>query len=250
MVKQLNIAVRTVVMYSLSHPYAQNAIAQGYNILKLALADKENITISLDEGILIVEGLPLDMNKEPFNRFAANLTERNIEGITFTKDLVLKEFQAFIELFLAKSEELKCKENIGSILKEKGVTHVSVNETKYRKVSEKLEKLEDVAVTNYLVSKLGNLDENEEQWINEMNENPGRVAGFIMEATTGMGTPAGVDPVVARAHNTTEILGRIGTQLSKKRTKDWRTTKKRLVEVLLNLDPDGKDGVKVERVAV
>jgi len=238
MVTQLNIAVKTVVMYSLSHPYAQNAIAQGYNILKLALADKENITISLDEGILIVEGLPLDMNKKPFNSFAANLTERNIEGITFIKDLVLKEFQAFIELFLAKSEELKCKENIGSILKEKGVTHISVNETKYRKVSEKLEKLEDVSVTNYLVSKLGNLDEKEEQWINKINENPELIAGFIMEATTGMGTPAGVDPVVARVQNTTEILGRIGTQLTKNSTKDWRTTKKKLVEVLLNLDPE------------
>ncbi len=30
MITQLNIAVKTVVMYSLSHPYAQNAIAQGF----------------------------------------------------------------------------------------------------------------------------------------------------------------------------------------------------------------------------
>jgi len=93
-VKQLNIAIKTVAMYSLNHPSAQNAIEQGYKILKFALTDKQDITIAVDEGMLIAEGLPLDRKNEAFNRFTADLMERNIEGITFLNDLTLKEFQA------------------------------------------------------------------------------------------------------------------------------------------------------------
>ncbi len=93
MVRQLKIAIKTVGMYSLSHPSAQKAIEQGYKILKFALSDKEDITISVDEGMLIAEGIPLDRQNETFIRFVSDLTERNIEGLTFLKDLTLQEFQ-------------------------------------------------------------------------------------------------------------------------------------------------------------
>ena len=240
MVKQLKVAIKTVGMYSLNHPSAQKAIEQSYQILKLALTDKEDITISVDEGVLIAEGLPLDRKNEAFNQFVADLTERKIEGITFKSDLALKEFQAFIELLLEKSDTQKHKDNVGYTLSAKGVTNISLNELKYRKVSEGLEKLEDTAISKYLLDKAASIGEKEGDLIKEVNENPSRIAALISQATSGMNPPPGVNPATARVENTAEMIGRMGAQMLSKGTGDWRRLKKNLVEVLLNLDPQLK----------
>lgn len=240
MVKQLKVAIKTVGMYSLNHPSARKAIEQSYQILKLALTDKEDITISVDEGVLIAEGLPLDRKNEAFNQFVADLTERKIEGITFKSDLALKEFQAFIELLLEKSDTQKHKDNVGYTLSAKGVTNISLNELKYRKVSEGLEKLEDTAISKYLLDKAASIGEKEGDLIKEVNENPSRIAALISQATSGMNPTPGVNPATARVENTAEMIGRMGTQMLSKGTGDWRRLKKNLVEVLLNLDPQLK----------
>ena len=237
MVRQLKVAIKTVGMYSLNHPSAQQAIEQSFKILKLALADKEDITISVDEGVLIAEGLPLDRKSEVFDKFATDLTERRIEGITFKSDLALKEFQSFIELLLEKPEALKYKDNVGYALSVKGVTNIGLNELKYRKVSEGLEKLEDAAISNYLLGKAATIGDKEKDLLDEINENPSRIASLLSQAASGMDSSPGTSPATTKVQNTAEMIGRMGTQLLSKGTGDWRRMKKNLVEVLLNLDP-------------
>lgn len=240
MVRQLKVAIKTVGMYSLNHPSAQKAIEQSYQILKLALTDKEDITISVDEGVLIAEGLPLDRKNEAFEKFIADLTERKIDGITFKSDLTLKEFQTFIELLLEKPEAMKSKDNVGYALSAKGVTNISLNELRYRKVSEGLEKLEDTAISNYLLGKAAGIGDKENDLINEINENPSRIASLISQATLGTNPAPGANPTTARVQSTAEMIGRMGTQMLSKGTGDWHRLKKNLVEVLLNLDPELK----------
>jgi HEAT repeat protein len=298
MVRQLNIAIKTVGMYSLNHPSAQKAIEQGYKILKFALSDKEDITISVDEGMLIAEGVPLDRHNETFIRFVSDLTERNIEGLTFLKDLTLQEFQVFIELLLEKPEAMKYKDNVGYIFSSKGITNITVNEIKYRKVSDDLEKLEDTAITNYLLGRAADLGSKEDQFLSDINENPDRVAKLMMQMTSGETAPSGGGgfggsgggggggaggfggsgggggggaggfggpgggggsggggggfggggySVANRAQNTNAMLGRMGTQLLRKGTGDWRKIKRNLVEVILNLDADLQSSMMSEK---
>jgi HEAT repeat protein len=333
MVRQLNIAIKTVGMYSLSHPSAQKAIEQGYKILKFALSDKEDITISVDEGMLIAEGIPLDRQNETFIRFVSDLTERNIEGLTFLKDLTLQEFQVFIELLLEKPEAMKYKDNVGYIFSSKGITNITVNEIKYRKVSDDLEKLEETAITNYLLGRATDLGSQEDQFLSDINENPDRVAKLMMQMTSdetapsggggggggfggpgggsggggGFGGPGGGSgaggggggfgggsgaggggsgdggggggfggpgggggggggrgsggpggggaggggggyAVANRAQNTNAMLGRMGTQLLRKGTGNWRKIKRNLVEVILNLDAGLQSSMMSEKL--
>src|SRR4051812_13254093 len=94
--KHLEIAGKSMTMYSEQHPSAKNAMEQAFSLIEEGLQTRPNLTISVVGADILVDGEPVERGERAVDRFLKQLDARNIRSLTFYKTLTLVELVNFL----------------------------------------------------------------------------------------------------------------------------------------------------------
>ncbi len=131
-------ASRKVLLYPPNHPVVKNAIAEPFLIFQQFIPSQEKgeVTLSVHEGKLLVNGNILEGEDGHISWFISILENTGIESLTVSSGITQDELGDFIRILIAKPEYIKEKGGIREAVGQKNITHVMVNEVRYAKVKE------------------------------------------------------------------------------------------------------------------
>jgi len=130
-VKQICICRSNLILYSFKHAVAQKELSQTHRILTRILEDRESIGLDIFKTTLLFEGLPIEERNPMVGRLTRDFRKLHVRGITFHRGLTLKEVAILFKLLTLKGEELKEYGGVKELLKQGGVEHIGVNQTRY-----------------------------------------------------------------------------------------------------------------------
>ncbi len=147
-VKYLDLGGRTLSMYSENHPRTQQVIQQGIDEIETILKEKENVTISVTEGNLLVEGEMVEKGNPVLDRLSRDLFLRNIYSLTFNRGITREEWVSVLRHLNLKPQKMQDLGGLAAILHNEGVKSIVVNKIKYGVITE------ETALNQELMSEL------------------------------------------------------------------------------------------------
>ena len=141
-------ASRKVLLYPSNHPAIKNAIMEPFQIFRDFISSqemehppwrKDEVTFSINEGRLLVNGGVLEGEDGPVPWLISVLENTGIESLTITSEISYDELGDFIRILIAKPEYIKEKGGVREAIGQKNITHILVNEVRYAKVKEIME---------------------------------------------------------------------------------------------------------------
>src|SRR4030043_2358076 len=122
---ELNISRRSIGLYPLDHPIANESINRAFELLKKLFELRNSITLGIAKDTLVIDEYTIDRKNPVFKEFALSLHSRGIAAITFHSGLNVEEFVSLHELITMREGP------VGSALLEiaekKGLSHIRVN---------------------------------------------------------------------------------------------------------------------------
>lgn len=240
LIKQLHIVITDMGIYPAQHPMISHSLKASYQELRDYLEKEKDLTISVVENKLVVKDLPLDERDKTFIKFAADLSSRRIQSITFLRDLEKEEFQALLQVLATKPDILEKKGGAAKALLKLGIGHLRINEVHYEKVAkgERVLRIEEGAdlIIQYLSGKAPGMGEFKDTFVQEIKRDPKRVKKLITDVANAVGrTEEGVD---LRAEAVLRSIQRVGDDLLDGSVQAWQELKKAWAEVILSLEPE------------
>ncbi len=135
-VKYLDLGSRTMLMYSETHPRTQQVIQQGIDEIGSILKEKENVTISVTEGNLLVEGEMVEKGNPVLDRLSRDLFMRNVHSLTFNRGITRDEWISILRHLNLKPQKMQDLGGLAAILHNEGVKSIVVNKIKYGVITE------------------------------------------------------------------------------------------------------------------
>lgn len=153
-VKNIDVATKSIQMYSENHPRTQQSIDQAFKALDEELPGRGSITFSLAEGSLLAEGEPMDKGNPLIERFTKDLFIRNIHSVSFIAGLTRMELIGFMKLLNLKPQRIKELGGFEKILESENIKNVQANKIRYGIITGQGMVNEDQALLSQLLSAL------------------------------------------------------------------------------------------------
>ncbi len=133
---ELLTALRKVSLYPIKHPSVTTSIKEAHSALTEILASKPSIALSLSQdNKIIVEGESLaGKSAELTNTLAPYFKKLDIENLIFTSGITEDEIASFVLMLALEADKIKNAGGISSVLPDKGITHIKVDQFSYIKV--------------------------------------------------------------------------------------------------------------------
>lgn len=220
LVKRLCLALTNVEMFSPDHPVARHGIDHAYTWLRQLLDQwQEPVVISVAGATVLLDGLPLEERNPLVNKLARRFDEVHINNIFFEPAVSREEFQEFYRLLGRGPKAINAEGGFGEVLKQssviqnihlKDVSYVMVtgDEKVVSKDAQVIEPEEIAGVSmesdivKYMVSKLLEKADEQKWLINEIKNNPSKMADMIAQ---------GIDLAMSRAELGQDTEAGIGT---------------------------------------
>lgn len=196
LVRRLCVAQSQVVIYSIEHPTAQESVASAYDWVNAMIAlKKQPVVISMAEGKVLFEGLPVEPENPLVGRFVRRLEEVHVNNLLFNPGLTQQELGAFFATLAQGAPAIEKAGGLVKALAAAGVQHITSKEATYvlvtedekvvsksaRVVSESGASDVDAEITRYMLSEVLKKAE-EKQWlINEIKNHPQKMAQRILD---------------------------------------------------------------------
>jgi hypothetical protein len=149
-IRQIQLAMSSTAAYPEDHPISRQDIIRSYKTLTNLLRKQSELTVTSLGTKLLVEDVPID-SKDAFSKnFAAVLSQRAIDSITFCRGLSVKDFKVFLNAIIKRPKVLSQEGGIASILKQYGVITIKLDLVKYGKLSEESKQLGEAKIINGL----------------------------------------------------------------------------------------------------
>ncbi len=110
--KGLNRVVRSLRMYAATHPQVQKDIDACFGAVTAVLTGQEVLHLGVTEGMLIVDGKPIQDASASFKTFADLLRGKHIGSFKFTRGLTREEFLELVRLLCMKPEDALEQEHV------------------------------------------------------------------------------------------------------------------------------------------
>ncbi len=223
LIKRLCLALTNVDMFSADHPVARHGIDQAYAWLRQMLDEwGEPVIISVAGAAILLDGLPLEERNPLVNKLARRFDEVHINNIFFDPPLSLDEFREFYRLLGRGSKAINAEGGFGDLLQNstvirnihlKDVSYVMVtgDEKIVSKDAHVVEPDEIAGVSTesdivkYMVTKLLEKADEQKWLINEIKNNPTKMADMITQ---------GIDLAMSRAELGRDTESGIGTLIN------------------------------------
>lgn len=248
--RDLNLACRIIHIYPSSHPTVIGVVERINENLQKILALKKEISLGVFQDRLLVEGelLKPEDEGELCREFARALYKRGVATVTFSNGLKAEEIQKFIEIISIDPKEVVKKGGMAKLFLENGLGFIRVNEADYSRIFQKQEQEQGSkpreekkveAIGHYLVGELSKIEEEEQDLLLKLMDDPKKMAGLIYNISKEKKDSQPL--AVARA------LGKID-DLSQNSPEG--ETREKLAQVITSLDPRLRLKLfKMERVA-
>ncbi|MBI4594822.1 MAG: HEAT repeat domain-containing protein [Candidatus Tectomicrobia bacterium] len=236
-IKQFYLALKQVQIYSVHHPNSQQSIKKAFDQLQMAMVEKQEVTISILEGTLLIDDLPLDKTNSIFTKVMQELQEKGLESATIFQRVTSEEFRDFVNLIAASPDNLKKEGGIESALKKMNIQNFKVNVVKYGKLSPEKDRLEDMIISNYFKGKITLSEEEEGKFAAELAENPERISALLSSTLENMDVAADTDKVAGQVQATKDVIDKVTKTVLPGREGDWKKLKRGLAQVILGLNP-------------
>jgi len=148
-INQIQLAIKSTGVYPEDHPIAIGILNNSYDTLNHHLAARGVLTCSVLGGKFLVDDIPLDSPNSLSANFAQDLEQKAIESISFNRGLTRRDYQLFIKAMIQRVPSQSKGGNMASLLEQNGVSHIRLNEIRYKKVSGKSTKVDDSPAVDY-----------------------------------------------------------------------------------------------------
>ncbi|OGR78177.1 MAG: hypothetical protein A3I11_01240 [Elusimicrobia bacterium RIFCSPLOWO2_02_FULL_39_32] len=123
-------------LYSFNHPMTVESIAHTYQSLIGCFSKEKEMTISISEDKLLVNGTGI-VGSGSTNLTLTNLFGKySLQSLNFQKEISISELTAFFKFLISKDGESKDPLNLKKFLEKENIKNVRINSTFYTKISE------------------------------------------------------------------------------------------------------------------
>jgi HD-GYP domain-containing protein (c-di-GMP phosphodiesterase class II) len=125
-VKQIVTAASQVSLYAVDHPAVREYAERAYSTMGEILGRKKSFTISIREGMLVYESIPLYRLSVSARKFIDLFEAKKIHGMIVKQGLPIGELLQFIAVLVEPPEKLQGRDEINRELGRRGVRHIEV----------------------------------------------------------------------------------------------------------------------------
>lgn len=123
-VKQIVTAASQIALYAVDHPAVKEYAERAYSTMGEILGRKECFTISIREGMLVYESIPLYRLSVSARKFIDLFEAKKIHGMIVKRGLQFGELLQFIAALVESPEKLQGRDEINRELGLRGVRHI------------------------------------------------------------------------------------------------------------------------------
>ena len=134
--QSLVMAHKALMMYTITHPQAQQAVAAAHALLSQWLREEEKLQFVVIGPKIFAGGEPQDSRNTNVAALAKLTTDRAVSGLIFENGLTQDECLAFLEGLVLKPQRLDELGGLESHLRARFVTHIKVSQVRYKEVQE------------------------------------------------------------------------------------------------------------------
>jgi len=136
LVQALQMAMKARLMYTASHPRAQDSLESLTQLIEDWLQVNPTLHLATSGGKVFLDGVPFEGQSLHLTATARMLADRQISGVVFSRGITPAEVHEVLELFILKPARIEEQGGAGRILEDKRLTHVQLSQTQYREVRE------------------------------------------------------------------------------------------------------------------
>lgn len=134
--KSLILAHKALMMYTMTHPRAQEAVAAAHAHLSQWLRDEEKFHFVVIGPKIFVSGEPQDARNTNVAALAKLTMDRAVSGLIFENGLSQDECLAFLEGLVLRPNRLDELGGLDGYLRARFSTHIKVSQVRYKEVQE------------------------------------------------------------------------------------------------------------------
>ena len=158
--RQSSVAIKNFRMFGNKHPVIENNIKNIYELLEISLGNRESITYTFLEGMLLVEDVKLkDIDPKAY-AILPELKECSVTSLGFLAGIQEKEVATLLETISLGTSHVKAEGGLAAIFRAQKIEHIKVDETFFKRVSKKEEEeqkakneLADMLVVDFFLGK-------------------------------------------------------------------------------------------------
>ena len=136
LVQSLQLALKTQLMYTASHPRAVSSIQALNDQMNEWLTTRPSIHIAASNGRLFLDGAPFEGKHLHLTAMARQLTERQISGIIFQRGVTGPELAEVLAILILKPAKIEAAGGAAAIFATKTLPHIQLSQTVYKEVRE------------------------------------------------------------------------------------------------------------------
>ncbi|MEW6364407.1 MAG: HEAT repeat domain-containing protein [Acidobacteriota bacterium] len=247
--RSLQVAIRASSLYTVNHPTSLKAINTAISHLQKFFEEKDVINIQIANSTVFWDKAQQDRDNIHVKNFVAEVSTRNVVGLTFQRKLTMDEFKGFmrvISLKAAKTEELG---GMHKALAAENIQNIRVGLFTPDSVAGAGAGVgggmgfggvpllpEMAAFANYFTGKESGLAGFEERFFRETDSNPAFIGQLVSRAAKEVAEAEGEHWVVHYLRS----LEKIATAFSAKVGPDPEALRRVLIPVALSFDQDVK----------
>lgn len=125
-VKQIVTAASQVSLYAVDHPAVREYAERAYSTMGEILGRKKSFMISIREGMLVYESIPLYRLSVSARKFIDLFEAKNIHGMIVKQGLLIGELLHFIAVLVEPPDKLQGRDEVNRELVRRGVRHIEV----------------------------------------------------------------------------------------------------------------------------
>ncbi|MDP2876923.1 MAG: HEAT repeat domain-containing protein [Holophaga sp.] len=136
LVQILQMAIKSLLMYTDAHPRSQEALRSLTEGLGTWLTDKPSLHIAASNGKLFVDGAPLDGQNMHTAALARQLSEREIAGFILQRGVTADELLEMLKILILKPSKLEQMGGVAKVMADQQLRHITLGQIQYKAVRE------------------------------------------------------------------------------------------------------------------
>jgi type IV pilus assembly protein PilB len=236
-IKQIQLAIKNNASYPGDHPALSRAAEKSYESLMNLFDGEAAITVSVYGNKLLVDDIPIDGKTPATVNFAEELDQRAIDSITFYRGLTLTDFRAFLDAMTESPTLMNQEGGVASILHERDVSTIQLNEVKYGKMDEDSEQPGKDRTLGYLTNEDDILGVGRAEFLHVLDDEPHRIPDLLLKAADARAVLDNLGNQEARGKFATESMNQIARTLLATQ-EGWSQFKEKMSLILSECDEE------------
>jgi putative nucleotidyltransferase with HDIG domain len=126
LIRALGTSLKNRGLYPPAHPLVRTPVEKCFSDIHLFFADRQELALTISDGTLVFEGVPIFNLTSSLELFMARLAAIGIPAIIFDKGVAPEDIERFIRFLHETKEEGLSPSDVQERIEKMGVTHIRV----------------------------------------------------------------------------------------------------------------------------